>query len=97
MTLPPVVLDHRGDRCPIPVIALGRYAASTVGGFVELLADDPAARYDVPAWCRMRAATLLSTVEETGEDAAWTRYLIRLPDAPANAPGAETNTGSPAT
>jgi tRNA 2-thiouridine synthesizing protein A len=37
------------------VIALAKRLPSVgVGDVVQLLADDPAAAYDVPAWCRMR-------------------------------------------
>jgi TusA-related sulfurtransferase len=49
------VLDCRGERCPLPVIALARRIGEVgVGGLVALVADDPAARADVPAWCRLR-------------------------------------------
>ena len=61
----PVELDERGSLCPAPVIALGRaLTARPAGDFrIVLLADDPAARFDVPAWCRMKSATLLSQTE----------------------------------
>lgn len=50
-----LVLDCRGMRCPLPVIRLAqRIGEVPVGGTVLLLADDPAATLDVPAWCRMR-------------------------------------------
>jgi tRNA 2-thiouridine synthesizing protein A len=49
------LLDCRGQRCPLPVIALARLMTQVpVGAVVRLLADDPAAAVDVPAWCRMR-------------------------------------------
>ncbi len=52
---PDVVLDCLGRPCPVPVIELAKAAAAAPGGTVlEVLSDDPAARYDVPAWCRMR-------------------------------------------
>ncbi|TQS44633.1 sulfurtransferase TusA family protein [Cryptosporangium phraense] len=42
-------------RCPLPVIELARRIADVpAGGVVRVLADDPAARVDIPAWCRMR-------------------------------------------
>jgi len=64
-------LDCRGLRCPLPVIELGkRYADVPVGGVVAVLADDVAARTDIPAWCRMRGQ------EYAGEDPAG-RYLVR--------------------
>ncbi|GAA1837344.1 sulfurtransferase TusA family protein [Microlunatus capsulatus] len=55
-------LDCRGQRCPLPVIALARrLPALPVGSVLRLLADDPAAAPDVAAWCRMRGQTLVSS------------------------------------
>jgi tRNA 2-thiouridine synthesizing protein A len=57
---PALVLDCRGKRCPLPVIELARRIGEVgVGEVVAVLADDPAARVDVPAWCRMRAQEYL--------------------------------------
>jgi tRNA 2-thiouridine synthesizing protein A len=53
---PTVVLDCLGQRCPLPVIALARRLPQVeVGAVVRVLADDPAAANDIPAWCRMRS------------------------------------------
>jgi tRNA 2-thiouridine synthesizing protein A len=42
-------------RCPLPVIRLGNAIEDVpVGGLVAVASDDPAARPDVAAWCRMR-------------------------------------------
>lgn len=50
-----LVLDCRGQLCPLPVIELARRIGDVpVGGRIDLAADDPAARVDVPAWCRLR-------------------------------------------
>ncbi|MGH3744644.1 MAG: sulfurtransferase TusA family protein [Mycobacteriales bacterium] len=50
-----IVLDCRGQRCPRPIIELARHIGDVeVGDVVEVWAEDPAARSDVPAWCRMR-------------------------------------------
>ncbi|MFP8962637.1 cysteine desulfurase/sulfurtransferase TusA family protein [Streptomyces nanhaiensis] len=50
-----LTVDSRGKRCPIPVIELAKVIDRVpVGGTVLLLADDEAARLDVPAWCEMR-------------------------------------------
>lgn len=50
-----LVLDCRGLPCPRPVIELGRHIDDVeVGEVLGVAADDPAARYDVPAWCRLR-------------------------------------------
>jgi tRNA 2-thiouridine synthesizing protein A len=51
----PELLDCRGQRCPLPVIALARRLPGVpVGTVVRILADDPAAAADIPAWCRLR-------------------------------------------
>jgi len=52
---PDEVVDCLGQRCPQPVIALARRLPQLpIGGLVRVLADDPAAAIDIPAWCRMR-------------------------------------------
>ena len=51
-----LVLDCRGMRCPLPVIELAKRIGDVpVGGTVRVIADDPAAAIDIPAWCRMRS------------------------------------------
>lgn len=51
----PETLDCRGQRCPLPVIALARRLPQLpVGTVLRVLADDPAAAIDIPAWCRLR-------------------------------------------
>jgi TusA-related sulfurtransferase len=74
------VVDARGLRCPLPVIRLARAARNLAAGAVlELWASDPAARADVPAWCRMRGHELVSTTEvDEGTDGARTAYRVRL-------------------
>jgi tRNA 2-thiouridine synthesizing protein A len=50
-----IVLDQRGRRCPLPIVELARAIGDVpVGEVLAVAADDPAARLDVPAWCRMR-------------------------------------------
>ena len=50
-----IVLDCLGQRCPLPVIALAKKMPTVgVGTVVRVLADDPAAANDIPAWCRMK-------------------------------------------
>ncbi|MFD6567769.1 sulfurtransferase TusA family protein [Micromonospora profundi] len=63
MTMPNEVLDCRGQRCPLPVIAAARRMPEVpVGTVVRVLADDPAAAVDIPAWCRMRGQEFLGTI-----------------------------------
>ncbi|MGA4881586.1 cysteine desulfurase/sulfurtransferase TusA family protein [Streptomyces lydicamycinicus] len=50
-----LVVDSLGKRCPLPVIELAKAIVEVpVGGTVTVLADDEAARQDIPAWCTMR-------------------------------------------
>ncbi|MFG2333754.1 cysteine desulfurase/sulfurtransferase TusA family protein [Streptomyces sp. NPDC048604] len=50
-----LVVDALGRRCPIPVIELAKVIGDVpVGATVTVLADDEAARLDIPAWCEMR-------------------------------------------
>jgi tRNA 2-thiouridine synthesizing protein A len=52
---PDLVLDCTGMRCPLPVIELTRRLEDVeIGQVIGVVADDPAAKADVPAWCRMR-------------------------------------------
>ena len=61
---PDAVLDCRGQRCPLPVIALARRLAELpVGTVLRVLADDPAAAGDIPAWCRLRAQEYLGRID----------------------------------
>jgi len=72
---PDLELDCRGLRCPLPVIKLANAIADVpVGGTVAMVADDPAARPDTQAWCRMRGQ------EYVGEDVAddgVPRFVVR--------------------
>ena len=64
----PVTVDARGLRCPLPVLRLAQaIAREPVGTAVRLLATDPAARTDVPAFVRMRGLTLLEVVDVVAE------------------------------
>ncbi|MFI1535639.1 cysteine desulfurase/sulfurtransferase TusA family protein [Streptomyces anandii] len=69
-----VVVDAVGRRCPIPVIELAKVIGDVpVGGTVRVLADDEAARLDIPAWCEMRGQ------EYVGEEPAdrGVAYVVR--------------------
>lgn len=56
------ILDCTGQRCPLPVIALARRLPELpIGAVLRVLADDPAAATDIPAWCRLRDQDYLGT------------------------------------
>lgn len=59
-----IVVDAIGKACPMPVIDLAAAVqAHQVGTVFRLLADDPAARVDVPVWCRMQRQRLDDVTE----------------------------------
>ena len=68
----PIEVDARGLRCPLPVIRLAAAARDAPAGtLITVLANDPAARHDIPAWCRMRGHELSEMTE-----------MLDLPDSP---------------
>ncbi len=59
---PDSVLDCRGQRCPLPVIAIAeRMPRIEIGSVLRVLADDPAADNDIPAWCRLRGQEFIGS------------------------------------
>jgi tRNA 2-thiouridine synthesizing protein A len=53
---PVATIDALGRKCPIPIIMLAeRIGEIPVGAVVALLADDPAAFTDIPAWCGLKS------------------------------------------
>jgi tRNA 2-thiouridine synthesizing protein A len=51
-----VTIDALGRKCPIPIIMLAEQIRDVpVGEIIAVLADDPAAYTDVPAWCGMKS------------------------------------------
>ncbi|HEV7147487.1 MAG TPA: sulfurtransferase TusA family protein [Pedococcus sp.] len=78
-----VVVDARGLRCPLPVIRLAARAKEALEGTVlEVLATDPAARADIPAWCRLREQAYLGSLEQRDGTLAHpgehTAYRVRI-------------------
>ena len=66
-------IDCLGRRCPIPVIELARFLRDApVGTEVRVLADDPAAANDIPAWCRLKGQEFLG---QRGEKAFEVRKI----------------------
>jgi TusA-related sulfurtransferase len=70
-----VEIDCRGVVCPRPIIELARALPGVaVGETLAVVADDPAARHDVAAWCRMRGQEYVG--EEVADDGV-PRYVVR--------------------
>jgi tRNA 2-thiouridine synthesizing protein A len=77
---PGLRIDALGRKCPMPIIMLARQIGQVpIGGLVEVLADDPAAKSDVPAWCNLKSHQFISTTslpERPGRAAGWA-FLVR--------------------
>lgn len=72
---PALRLDALGTMCPVPVIMLAdRLADVPEGRLIEVLADDPAARTDVPAWCTLKAQEFAGSRQLPG--GGWA-FLVR--------------------
>jgi tRNA 2-thiouridine synthesizing protein A len=66
---PPLLIDARGHRCPVPTLRLRRaLEAMPIGARAILLADDPMARVDVPYFCNEIGYLLIEAREQ---DQAW--------------------------
>jgi tRNA 2-thiouridine synthesizing protein A len=62
VTLEALTLDCLGQKCPLPVIRLAQNIRNVaIGEVIRILADDPAARNDIPAWCRMKGQEYLGS------------------------------------
>ncbi|NBB71358.1 MAG: response regulator SirA [Alphaproteobacteria bacterium] len=60
----PTVVDTRGQACPLPVLKLRKaLLAGAPGERVTLLASDPQAARDVPAFCEEAGHRLVSRDE----------------------------------
>ena len=76
---PHTLLDERGTRCPLPIIALSNALRGLPGGStVEIIADDPAAQVDIPAWCRLKGAYLVDSCDAP-DGQGGTQYVVQLP------------------
>jgi len=62
-----LTLDCSGMRCPRPIVEMAkRMRHMAPGEVLELIATDPVARNDVPAWCRRTGNELVDFKEDGG-------------------------------
>jgi len=74
------ILDTRGMTCPIPVLRTNKALRGMApGATLTVLATDPAALKDFPAYAEETGHTLLSA--ETGSDGVHRFVLRRKPEA----------------
>jgi len=70
-----LTIDAMGRKCPIPIIMLAeRIREVPVGHVVAVLADDPAAETDVPAWCMLKSQEFVTAATLPG--GGWS-FLVR--------------------
>jgi tRNA 2-thiouridine synthesizing protein A len=61
---PTLTIDALGRKCPIPIIMLAeRIREVPVGAVIAVLADDPAARTDIPSWCGMKSHEFVTATD----------------------------------
>jgi tRNA 2-thiouridine synthesizing protein A len=72
---PSLTIVALGRKCPIPIIMLAeRIREVPVGHVVAVLADDPAAQTDVPAWCMLKSQEFVTASDLPGS--GWA-FLVR--------------------
>ena len=71
---PALTIDALGKKCPIPIIMLAdRIRDVQVGQLIAVLADDPAAKTDLPAWCALKSQEFVAAVDRP---VGWS-FLVR--------------------
>jgi tRNA 2-thiouridine synthesizing protein A len=59
--VPALTIDALGKKCPIPIIMLADQIRDVgIGQLIRVLADDPAAKTDLPAWCALKSQEFVS-------------------------------------
>jgi TusA-related sulfurtransferase len=67
-------MDTRGLFCPLPIIKTSEAIKNIdSGSVVEVISDDPAIEFDLPAWCKSQGHEIVSGKAEAGVY----RYLVR--------------------
>ncbi|MBU1174091.1 MAG: sulfurtransferase TusA family protein [Alphaproteobacteria bacterium] len=70
----PLVIDARGLKCPLPVLRCEKALAGMAGTVaLEVLADDPVARIDIPLLAQKRG--LVCEMEESAGSGL--RFVLR--------------------
>ena len=76
----PFRIDARGLRCPLPVLRCEKILDGLVEVDLEVLADDPVARIDIPLMAQQRG--LACSVEKLADG-----FRFRMSRAPRRAAG----------
>ncbi len=69
-------LDTRGLLCPLPVIRTqNRIKELAAGAVLDVVATDPGALHDIPAWCRVHGHEFVCSQQIERE--IWIRVRVR--------------------
>ena len=69
-----IIIDTKGLFCPIPIIKTSEAMKNLDdGGIVEVISDDPAIEFDMPAWCQSHGHTIALVEKNHGIY----RYLVK--------------------
>ena len=67
-----MIVDTRGLFCPMPVIKTSDALKNLdSGSMVEVISDDPAIEFDLPAWCQSNGHTIQRVEKESGVYRYW--------------------------
>jgi tRNA 2-thiouridine synthesizing protein A len=67
-------IDAFGLLCPMPIIKTAeKMKEMKPGEVLEVTADDPGIKYDMPAWCKSTGNEFLGVEESAGEYKAYVR------------------------
>lgn len=62
---PNIIVDTRGMFCPVPIIKTAEAARNLESGsIIEVISDDPAIEFDMPAWCASTGHSIDSSRKE---------------------------------
>ena len=74
---PALSIDAIGRKCPLPIIMLAeRIGDVAVGQVVQVLADDPAAKTDIPAWCGLKSHDFVA-IADLPDGCGWAFQIRR--------------------
>jgi tRNA 2-thiouridine synthesizing protein A len=63
-----VTLDCLGLYCPMPIYETSKKIKELeIGQVLEVVADDPGIKGDMPAWCKSTGQEFLGIEEDSGE------------------------------
>ena len=72
-----IIIDTRGMFCPVPIIKTSEAIKQIdPGAIVEVISDDPAIEFDLPAWCQGQG----HTIESERREGDVYHYFVRRKD-----------------